>query len=91
MNLGKAIERCNELIKEKHANWIGLTSQEAISTVLQEKERLQKENEELKEKNNKIREKIEEIEKMANGNKIIENTIRYKIEMALLKKLLKEE
>lgn len=40
---------------------------------------------------NKIREKIEEIEKMANGNKIIENTIRYKIEMALLKNLLKEE
>lgn len=48
MELEEATERCNELIKEKHANWIGLTSQEAISTVLQEIEHLQKENEELK-------------------------------------------
>ena len=48
MKLEEAIERCNELIKEKHANWIGLTSQEAIETILQEIDRLQKENEELK-------------------------------------------
>lgn len=44
MKLEEAIERCNELIKEKHANWIGLTSQEAISTVLQEIEHLQKDS-----------------------------------------------
>lgn len=50
MKLEEAKERCKELIKEKHANWIGLTSQEAISTILQEIEHLQKENEELKEK-----------------------------------------
>lgn len=49
MKLEEAIERCNELIREKHANWIGLTSQEAISTVLQEIEHLQKENEKLTE------------------------------------------
>lgn len=39
----------------------------------------------------KIREKKAEIEKMANGNKVIENTIRYRVEMALLNDLLKEE
>lgn len=30
----KAIDRCNELIKPKHANWIGLSNQNAIETVL---------------------------------------------------------
>ena len=30
----KAIDRCNELIKSEHANWIGLSNQNAIETVL---------------------------------------------------------
>ena len=30
----KAIERCNELIKESHSCWIGITNQVAIQTVL---------------------------------------------------------
>lgn len=30
----KAIERCNELIKESHSCWIGLSNQDAIKTVL---------------------------------------------------------
>lgn len=30
----KAIDRCNELIKSKNANWIGLSNQNAIETVL---------------------------------------------------------
>lgn len=34
--LEKAIERCNELIKVEHANWIGISNQLAIDTVLQE-------------------------------------------------------
>ena len=51
----KAIDRCNELIKSKHANWIGISNQNAIETVLnmiKEKdkkiERLKKENEHWK-------------------------------------------
>lgn len=34
MNLEKDIERCKELIKEEHSNWIGLSNQAAISNVL---------------------------------------------------------
>lgn len=30
----KAIERCNELIKEEHSCWIGISNQKAIDTVL---------------------------------------------------------
>lgn len=30
----KAIERCNELIKDSHSCWIGLSNQNAIKTVL---------------------------------------------------------
>ena len=44
MEIKEAIERCNELIKEKHANWIGLSNQKAIRNVLQELERLQKDS-----------------------------------------------
>ena len=38
MNIDKDIERCKELIKEEHSNWIGLTNQEAIENVLSELE-----------------------------------------------------
>ena len=31
---GKTIERCEELIKPEHANWIGISNQIAIETVL---------------------------------------------------------
>lgn len=30
----KAIERCNQLIKPEHANWIGISNQLAINTIL---------------------------------------------------------
>lgn len=36
MNIEKAIERCNQLIKVEHANWIGISNQIAIGTVLDE-------------------------------------------------------
>lgn len=38
MKNNKDIERCKELIKAEHANWIGLTNQDAISSVLSELE-----------------------------------------------------
>ena len=34
MSLENDIQRCKELIKEKHSNWIGLSNQKAISNVL---------------------------------------------------------
>lgn len=30
----KATQRCKELIKPEHSNWIGITNQKAIETVL---------------------------------------------------------
>ena len=42
----KAIERCNELIKDEHKEWIGMSNQEAIKIALNLIEKLQKENEE---------------------------------------------
>lgn len=30
----KAIKRCNKLIETEHSNWIGITNQKAIETVL---------------------------------------------------------
>ena len=34
-----AVDRCYELIKEKHSNWIGITNQEAIKEVLTDRDR----------------------------------------------------
>lgn len=36
-----SVERCNELIKEKHANWIGISNQVAIKEVLDDRFKLQ--------------------------------------------------
>ena len=42
MDINKAVERCNQLIKVEHANWIGISNQEAIDTVLNELETYKK-------------------------------------------------
>lgn len=39
MSIEKATERCNQLIKPEHANWIGISNQKAIETVLSELEK----------------------------------------------------
>lgn len=38
-NINKDIERCKELIKTEHSNWIGMSNQDAISNVLSELEK----------------------------------------------------
>lgn len=48
MNDKEAIERCNELIKESHSCWIGITNQVAIQTVLNLIEKQKEEIETLK-------------------------------------------
>ena len=49
-NIDKDINRCKELIKEEHSNWIGLTNQEAIENVLINLKTKEIENKDLKEK-----------------------------------------
>lgn len=39
-NIEKDIEKCKELIKDKHKEWIGLTNQKAIENVLEAYEKL---------------------------------------------------
>lgn len=36
MDIEKAKNRCNELVKVEHANWIGISNQEAIEVLLNE-------------------------------------------------------
>ena len=43
-NIDKDIERCKELIKTEHSNWIGMSNQDAISNVLSELEELREDN-----------------------------------------------
>ena len=51
MNDKEAIERCNELIKENHSCWIGITNQVAIETILN---LLENQKAEIEKKDNKI-------------------------------------
>ncbi len=48
---GKTIERCEELIKPEHANWIGISNQEAIRELLNILKEKDKEIEKLQEEN----------------------------------------
>lgn len=56
----KAIERCNKLIETEHSNWIGITNQKAIETVLN---MLKEKDAEIQQKNTELAEKNAEIEK----------------------------
>lgn len=53
-NIEKDIERCEQLTKPEHANWIGISNQLAITDILAELER----------RNKRIKEQEEEIEKL---------------------------
>ena len=50
----KAIERCNKLIETEHSNWIGISNQKAIETVLNMLKEKDAEIEKLKEENKNI-------------------------------------
>lgn len=56
----KAMERCNKLIETEHSNWIGITNQKAIETVLN---MLKENSAEIHQKNTELAEKNAEIEK----------------------------
>lgn len=83
----KAIQRCNELIKVEHANWIGISNQLAIIKVLnligtqqEEIKNLNFKNEVYKKTNDKL-EKV--IDKMAED--IYENDNFYQLKIAFEK------
>ena len=50
MNIDKDINRCKELIKTEHSNWIGMSNQDAISNVLIDRETWKKIAEKLAER-----------------------------------------
>lgn len=59
-NIEKDINRCKELIKDKHKEWIGITNQKAIENLLNAYKRLQNAKQELIEY---YENKIQELEK----------------------------
>lgn len=54
----KTIERCKELIKSKHTNWIGISNQEAIRELLNMLEGKDKAIEKLKKHNKELLRKL---------------------------------
>lgn len=47
-NIAEDIKRCEKLIKSEHANWIGISNQEAIRNVLKEFKKIKREKEQCK-------------------------------------------
>lgn len=69
----KAIERCNKLIETEHSNWIGITNQKAIETVLNMLKEKDEEIEKLKKDFKIVDEECSRLErKEAKQDKIIE-------------------
>lgn len=62
-NIKKDIERCEQLIKPEHANWIGISNQLAIAGALA---RIQELEEEILNKENKIWQLKETIQDLEN-------------------------
>ena len=59
MQIEKALERCNELIKETHSCWIGITNQVAIKALIDYTETMHKEFERLEDLLIKQQEEVE--------------------------------
>lgn len=78
----KAIDRCNELIKLKHANWIGISNQEAIRELLNMLKEKDKEIEHQIEKRNNQKAELAILnEKQKEMNKLINTVKSYKGQM----------
>lgn len=76
MNIEKATERCNQLIKPEHANWIGISNQKAIETVLSELEKKDKEIEKLKKDNKEL---LRKLRKLRNREKEVKKLTKYSL------------
>lgn len=84
----KAIERCKQLIKVEHANWIGLSNQHAIETVLEELEKKDNQIAVLKHLNENLQNDFDNLKKNKDINyldgihhkQLVENSIGQKID-----------
>lgn len=78
----KAIERCKELIKPEHTNWIGISNQEAIRELLNMLKEKDKEIEHQIEKRNNQKTELAILnEKQKEMNKLINTVKSYKGQM----------
>lgn len=88
VNIKEDIERCKELIKDKHKEWIGLTNQKAIANVLNDYENLQnnvKKLNELSSNNERL------IEKLNSGETFTFNQIGFIEKNFILKQKIKDK
>lgn len=76
----KTIERCKELIKPEHANWIGISNQEAIRELLNMLKEKDKEIEFQKDINKTEKDRHKKTEKSLKGQIIKNNKIIEKLE-----------
>lgn len=76
----KAIERCEQLIKPEHANWIGISNQEAIRELLNMLKEKDKEIEFKKDINKTEKDRHKKTEKSLKGQIIKNNKIIEKLE-----------
>lgn len=76
----KAIERCEQLIKPEHANWIGISNQEAIRELLNMLKEKDKEIEFQKDINKTEKDRHKKTEKSLKGQIIKQNKIIEKLE-----------
>ena len=76
----KAIERCEQLIKPEHANWIGISNQEAIRELLNMLKEKDKEIEFQKDINKTEKDRHKKTEKSLKGQIIKNNKIIEKLE-----------
>lgn len=74
-NIEKDIERCKELIKDRHKEWIGLTNQKAIANVLNNYEKIQNEIKELRNYINPSKARISYFDTKKGTNVVIEGFI----------------
>ena len=74
-NIEEDIERCKELIKDKHKEWIGLTNQKAIGNVLNNYEKIQNEIKELRNYINPSKARISYFDTKKGTNVVIEGFI----------------
>lgn len=84
-NIENDINRCKELIKDKHKEWIGMTNQKAIENVLNDYEKLQNKIKELENYINPSKARISYFDTKKGTNVVIEGfipkqTIKDKIE-----------
>ena len=74
-NIEEDIERCKELIKDRHKEWIGLTNQKAIGNVLNNYEKIQNEIKELRNYINPSKARISYFDTKKGANVVIEGFI----------------